>query len=84
MRKLLSGFMGGLIGFLVGVFGGGYLGLIIGGTFLGSLDIHKNFGIEGYELAAYIGAIVGGIILAAVGVKIALRIAENNGSENEG
>lgn len=84
MRKLLSGFFGGIIGFLVGVIGGGYLGLIIGGTFLGGLEIYKNFGIEGYELATYIGAIVGGIILAAVGVKIALRIAENNGSENEG
>lgn len=41
-RKWLKGSIGGVIGSVIGVQGGGYLGLIIGGTFLGgwiSIDI---------------------------------------------
>ena len=73
-RKLLPGIIGGFIGFIVGVFGGGYLGLVVGGTFLGSFEIYKNTGFEGYELAAYVGAIIGAIVVTILGVKLALRI----------
>jgi CDP-diglyceride synthetase len=74
-RKLLSGIIGGFIGFVVGVIGGGFLGLVVGGTFLGGLEIYKNTGFEGYELAAYVGAIIGAIIVTLLGVKLTLRIA---------
>jgi len=53
----------------------GFLGLVVGGTFLGSLDIYKYTGFEGYELAAYVGAIIGALIATLLGVKLALRIA---------
>jgi len=73
--KLLPGLVGGLIGFAVGILGGGYLGLVIGGTFLGGFDIYEATGFEGYELASYIGAIIGAIILTRVGVKYAWKRA---------
>ena len=79
--KLLPGIIGGLIGFTVGVISGGFLGLVVGGTFLGGLDIHENTGLEGYELAAYVGAIIGAIILTLVGVKLARGIADKKGQE---
>lgn len=72
--KLLPGVIGGIIGFLVGVFSGGYLGLVIGGTFLGGLNIYEQTGFEGYELAPYVGAAIGAIIVTILGVKLALRI----------
>ncbi len=81
-RKLLAKIIGGFIGFIVGVFGGGYIGLIVGGTFLGGFDIYKNTGIEGYELTAYVGAIIGATLLTILGVKIALRIINEKEVEN--
>ncbi|MDE0584671.1 hypothetical protein ON064_16720 [Planococcus sp. A6] len=51
---------GGMIGLIAGVFASAFLGLVIGGTFLGGLDIYENTGLEGYELAAYVGAVIGG------------------------
>lgn len=66
-RKVLYG----IIGFVFGVIAGGFLGLVAGGTFLGGLGIHEATGLEGYELAAYIGAVAGGIALAIAGVKFA-------------
>lgn len=78
-RKLLPSIIGGFIGFVVGIIGGGYLGLIVGGTFLGGLEIHKYTGIEGYELAAYVGAIIGALISIIVGIKFAMRIADKKG-----
>ena len=80
-RKLLPGIIGGFIGLVVGVFGGGYLGLVVGGTFLGGLEIYKHTGFEGYELAAYVGAIIGAIVLTVLGVKFALRIAGKTGKK---
>jgi len=80
-RKLLPGIIGAFIGFVVGVIGGGYLGLVVGGTFLGGLDIYEHTGFEGYELAAYVGAIIGAIILTLLGVKLALRIADKTGKK---
>ncbi len=75
-RKIIIGIIAGFLGFVVGIFGGGFLGLVIGGTFLGGLEIHEQTGIEGYELAAYIGAIIGAIILPILGVGLALLIEE--------
>lgn len=80
-RNLLSVIIGGFIGFVVGVIGGGYLGLVVGGTFLGGFEIHKYTGLEGYELAAYVGAIIGAIFITILGVKLALRIADKKGKE---
>lgn len=73
-NKLFPGIIGGLIGFIVGVISGGYLGLVLGGTFLGGLDIYETIGIEGYELATYLGSIIGAIVLTILGVRQAIRI----------
>ncbi len=70
--------LGGFLGFLVGVLGGGYLGLIIGGTFLGGLELHQRIGIEAYELTTYIGAIIGALILPIFGVKYAQKFSSPN------
>jgi|GEM_PF-687125 hypothetical protein len=80
-RKLLPGIIGGFIGLVVGVFGGGYLGLIVGGTFLGGLEIYKHTGFEGYELAAYVGAIIGALFVTVLGAKLALRITDKTGKK---
>jgi hypothetical protein len=77
-NKYFLGIIGGLIGFIIGVFGGGYLGLIIGGTFLGGFDIYENIGIEGYEIATYVGALAGALVLTILGVIIATRISNKN------
>lgn len=61
----------GMLGLVVGAVAGGFLGLVVGGTFLGGFDIYEATGMEGYELAAYVGALVGGIALVIVGVRIA-------------
>lgn len=75
-KKLLSGVIGGGIGFALGIIGGGFLGLVIGGTFLGNLNIDQYTGLEGYELAAYIGAGIGALVLTLVGVGFAWRLAK--------
>lgn len=80
-NKLFPGIIGGFIGFIVGVISGGYLGLIVGGTFLGGFDIYESIGIEGYELATYVGSIIGAIVLTILGVRLAIRIT--NKTEDE-
>ncbi len=80
-RNLLWGILGGFIGFVVGVIAGGYLGLVVGGTFLGGLEVYKYTGLEGYELSAYVGAIIGALIATLWGVKLALRIASPTGKK---
>jgi len=75
-NKLLPVIIGGLIGFLIGVIVGAFLGLIVGGTFLGGFDIYENIGIEGYELATYVGAIIGAIVLTILGARLAVRISD--------
>ncbi len=72
IRKII----GGLIGLAAGAFGGGYLGLILGGTFLGGFDIHELTGFEGYELTTYLGIVAGGIFGIFMGIKLAMRSAE--------
>ena len=71
-RKVKKGLLGGLAGFATGVVGGGFLGLVLGGTYLGSLDLHRSVGMQGYELAAYVGVGIGVLILTPLGIKIAL------------
>ena len=78
-RKLLTVILGGFLGLGVGVIGGGYLGLVVGGTFLGDIEFYKYIGLEGYELAAYAGAIIGALIATPWGVKLAMRIAAQTG-----
>lgn len=75
--------IGAFIGFVAGSIGGAFLGLVVGGTFLGSLDIYESTGFEGYELAAYVGAIVGAIVMAIAGAKFARRIADKRGKGND-
>ena len=72
MNKLILKVFGGLLGLVLGAIIGGFLGLVAGGTFLGGFNIYEQIGIEGYELATYIGAIVG----ALAGIIIALGIVK--------
>lgn len=74
-RKILAGVIGGLIGFFAGFIGGGFLGLVIGGTFFGWVELANYPLMPGYELATYIGAILGALIITTLGVIIALKIA---------
>jgi hypothetical protein len=75
-KKLLSGILGGFLGLIIGAIGGGFLGLVVGGTFLGGFDIYEYTGLEGYELASYVGAIIGAVVMIIVGIKIALGIVK--------
>ncbi len=59
-----------LAGLVIGIIVGGYGGLVLGGTFLGSFDIYEKFGIEGYELATYAGSIIGAIISPFIVLKL--------------
>ncbi len=74
-KKILAGILGGLIGLLAGVIGGGFLGLVVGGTFFGWLELPNYPNMPGYELAAYIGIILGALIITPLGIVIALKIA---------
>ena len=74
-RNVLSGIIGGLLGFLAGVIGGGFFGLVIGGTFFGWVELTGYPQMPGYELVAYIGAILGALIITPLSVIIAIKIA---------
>jgi len=80
-KKVLVAVFGGLIGFFVGGICGGFFGLVIGGTFLGWLDLPNYPYMPGYELAAYIGVILGILMATPLGVIIALRIAVKMGKK---
>jgi hypothetical protein len=73
-KKKLYGIVGALLGFMTGLVGGGFVGFLIGGNFLGGLDIYEHTGFEGYELAAYIGAILGAVVDTFIGIGIGLGI----------
>lgn len=77
-KRTLKGIIGGALGFLVGIIGGGYIGLVIGGNLLGGLELHKYVGIEGYAITAYAGAIIGAISATILGVYIALKKEDKN------
>ncbi len=74
-KKLLYALTGGLLGLMAGLITGGFAGLVLGGTYLGWLSIPAIPALQGYELAAYIGAGTGVLVGAPWGVKIALRAA---------
>lgn len=78
-KNVLTSIFGGLIGFFIGVIGGGFLGLVIGGTFFGWLELPNYPSMPGYELAAYIGILLGVLIATPLGVIIALRITNRSG-----
>jgi len=69
IKKILSGILCGLVLLLAGAIAGGFLGLIIGGTFLGGFDIYDRIGLEGYELAMYVGAIIGAVVVLIMKIK---------------
>ena len=75
-KKIMISILGGLIGLLIGLVGGGFFGLVIGGTFFGWLDFHDYPYLTGYELFAYIGAVIGALVSMPLGAIIALRIAD--------
>ena len=77
-KKRMPVVIGGVIGLIAGLIVGGFLGLVVGGTFLGGFDIYEANGIEGYELAAYVGAVIGGIAGAVFGVKF---VRDRRGSD---
>jgi integral membrane sensor domain MASE1 len=74
-KSIMMGTLGGIMGFLLGAIGGGFLGMVIGGTFFGWLEIPNYPNMPGYELATYIGIILGVLIATPLGVIMALKIA---------
>lgn len=70
------GVIGGLFGFLAGLIGGGFLGLVVGGTFFGWFELPGYTNMPGYELVAYIGMILGTLIATPLGVTVALKITD--------
>lgn len=77
----MAGLLGGLLGLLAGAIGGGFAGLVVGGTFLGWLELPKYPYMPGYELAAYIGIILGVLIITPLGVIIALRYSDRSNKQ---
>ncbi len=73
-KKVFVGIIGGLIGFFLGVIGGGFLGLVVGGTLFGWLELSNYPQMPGYELAAYIGIVLGALIITPLGVITALKL----------
>jgi membrane protein DedA with SNARE-associated domain len=72
-KKLVVGILGGILGCFLGLLLGGYLGLVIGGTFLGYVKFFDDIPIEAYVMTAYIGGIIGSLVMTMVGVKFALK-----------
>ncbi|HCT62705.1 MAG TPA: hypothetical protein DIC19_01250 [Erysipelotrichaceae bacterium] len=76
MKQKLIPIFAWILGFSVGFLGGAFIGLILGGTFLGGFDIHTATGFEGYELSAYAGAIIGAIVLSSIAYKLGIKLVD--------
>ncbi len=72
-KKLLYALAGGFLGLLAGLIIGGFTGLVLGDTYLGWLSVPAFPALQGYELAAYIGAAAGVLVGIPWGVKLALK-----------
>jgi len=76
IKERRFGILGGLLGLLFGLFGGAFLGLVVGGTFFGWLEFSGYPGLTGYELGAYIGAIIGVLVATPYGWLLGLKRAK--------
>lgn len=76
MKQKLIPIFAWILGFSVGFLGGAFIGLILGGTFLGGFDIYAATGFEGYELSAYAGAIIGAIVLSSIAYKLGIKLVD--------
>jgi outer membrane lipoprotein SlyB len=76
MKQKLIPIFAWILGFSIGFLGGAYIGLILGGTFLGGFDIYAATGYEGYELSTYAGAIIGGIVLSIIAYKSGVKLGK--------
>ncbi len=61
---------GGGLGTIIGIFGGLWLGMFLGGNFFNDVSW---LGMVGYELFGTIGIIVGAILGFSIGVNIVLK-----------
>lgn len=75
-KKLGFAILGGILGLILGVLGGAYLGMVIGGTFFGWLEFSNYPRLTGYELGTYIGAALGLLIATPTGVFLGVKLAE--------
>ncbi len=82
MKQKLIPIFAWILGFSIGFLSGAFIGLILGGTFLGGFDIYASTGFEGYELSAYAGEIIGAIVLSIIAYKVAVKLVNN--SNNNG
>ncbi len=74
-KRILTVILGSIAGLLTGAIGGGFLGLVIGGTFFGWLEFPGYPYLTGYELFAYIGVVIGALVAVPIGVIVAFKIA---------
>ena len=75
IKERRFGMLGGILGLLLGILGGAFLGLVVGGTFFGWLEFSRYPNLTGYELGAYIGAVIGILVATLCGFKLAVRLA---------
>ena len=77
-KKKVFGIIGGCIGLLLGLLGGAYLGMVVGGTFFGWLEFPNYPGLTGYELGTYLGGAFGLLIGIPLGVITGYRRGEKS------
>lgn len=75
LRKIISGFIGGILGLAIFSILGLLIGAIIGGNFMTSFKFN---GVQGYEATGQIGAILGAVLGVSLGVFIAISIANRD------
>ena len=72
MRKIIYGFMGGVILLEIGLFLGMFIGMSIGGNFLTEFEFAGSIGPEAVGNVGFIiGALIGALFGALLGVKLA-------------